>query len=42
MTSPSSTTVNFRLQLELNSPLQVARWRPLVHWFLLIPQFIVL
>jgi len=31
----------FPLQLELDSPLQVARWRPLVHWLLVIPHFVV-
>jgi len=29
------------LQLELNAPLEVANWRPLVHWLLVIPFAIV-
>lgn len=28
--------------LELDAPLAVARWRPLVHWLLAIPQLVVL
>jgi len=28
--------------MDLAAPLEVARWRPLVHWFLAIPQWIVL
>ena len=31
----------YPVQLELESPLEVARWRPLVHWFLAIPQLVV-
>jgi hypothetical protein len=31
----------YPVQLDLESPLEVARWRPLVHWFLAIPHFIV-
>ncbi|MCP3938055.1 MAG: DUF4389 domain-containing protein [Actinomycetia bacterium] len=27
---------------ELEAPLQVARWRPLVHWLMAIPHFVVL
>jgi roadblock/LC7 domain-containing protein len=30
------------VRVELQSPLKVARWRPLVHWLLAIPQWIVL
>jgi hypothetical protein len=30
------------VQLELTSPLAVARWRPIVNWILAIPQFVVL
>jgi small-conductance mechanosensitive channel len=33
--------VTYPLQLELDAPLVVARWRPLVHWLLIIPQAIV-
>jgi hypothetical protein len=28
--------------LELDAPLEVANWRPLVHWFLAIPHYLVL
>jgi hypothetical protein len=31
----------YPVQLELESPLAVARWRPLVHWLLAIPQLFV-
>jgi hypothetical protein len=31
----------YPVHLDLESPLEVARWRPLVHWFLAIPHFIV-
>jgi hypothetical protein len=34
--------VSFPLQLDLDAPITVARWRPLVHWLLAIPQVIVL
>ncbi len=37
--SPSSTSP---VTLELVAPLEVSRWRPLVHWLLAIPQLIVL
>jgi len=32
---------NFPLTLELNAPLEVANWRPLVHWLLGIPHLMV-
>jgi hypothetical protein len=32
----------FPLQLDLEAPDTIARWRPLVHWLLAIPQWIVL
>jgi hypothetical protein len=32
----------YPLQLDLDAPPRVARWRPLVQWLLAIPQFIVL
>lgn len=32
----------YPVQLDLDAPLHVARWRPLVHWLLAIPHFIVL
>ena len=28
--------------LELEAPLEVARWRPLVHWLLAVPHYVVL
>ena len=31
----------YPVQLDLESPLEMARWRPLVHWLLAIPHFIV-
>ena len=31
----------YPLTLDLEAPLEVARWRPLVHWLLVIPQAIV-
>jgi hypothetical protein len=36
-----SMTSAYPVQLDLESPLEVARWRPLVHWLLAIPHFIV-
>jgi hypothetical protein len=42
MTSPATTPNAFPLQLDLESPLKIARWRPLVHWLLGIPQIIEL
>jgi hypothetical protein len=42
MTSPAATSPAFPLQLELTSPNKIARWRPLVHWLLAIPHFIIL
>lgn len=32
----------YPVQLDLDAPLEVARWRPLVHWLLAIPHIIVL
>ena len=32
----------YPVQLDLQAPLEVARWRPLVHWLLVIPHFVVL
>lgn len=37
-----ASTSAYPVQLDLEAPLEVARWRPLVHWILAIPQFIVL
>jgi hypothetical protein len=33
---------SYPVSLDLTSPLEVARWRPLVNWLLAIPQFVVL
>src|SRR5947209_7949500 len=32
----------YPVTLELDAPLEIARWRPLVHWLLSIPHYIVL
>jgi roadblock/LC7 domain-containing protein len=37
-----NTTADSPVVLTLDAPLEVARWRPLVHWILAIPQYIVL
>lgn len=37
-----ATVSAYPLQLDLDAPLEVARWRPLVHWILVIPHFVVL
>ena len=37
-----ATTSEYPVQLGLEAPLEVARWRPLVHWILAIPHFVVL
>lgn len=42
VTSPLTPAVGFPLQLDLDAPDTIARWRPLVHWLLSIPQLIVL
>jgi len=42
MTSPAAISPAFPLQLDLTSPNKIARWRPLVHWLLAIPHFIIL
>jgi hypothetical protein len=43
MTSPvAASGAGFPLQLELDAPVTVARWRPIVQWFLAIPHFVVL
>ncbi len=42
MTTPVYPTSGFPLQLDLNAPDTIARWRPLVHWLLAIPQLIVI
>ncbi len=33
---------SYPVTLELDAPLEVARWRPLVHWLLSIPYYVVL
>jgi hypothetical protein len=42
VTPPMTPAVGFPLQLDLDAPEKIARWRPLVHWLLAIPQIIVL
>jgi Domain of unknown function (DUF4389) len=42
MTSPAMIPPTFPLQLDLDAPDKIARWRPLVHWLLIIPQLVVL
>lgn len=37
-----ATTSAYPVQLDLEAPLEVARWRPLVHWLLAIPHWAVL
>src|SRR5438132_921495 len=32
----------YPVSLEPDAPLEVARWRPLVHWLLAVPHYIVL
>jgi hypothetical protein len=33
--------MNPRLELELDAPLEIANWRPLVHWLLVIPHAVI-
>jgi Domain of unknown function (DUF4389) len=42
MTTSPVPAVGFPLQLELDAPDSIARWRPIVQWFLAIPHFVVL
>ena len=45
MTAPSAGPVaaaGFPLDLSLDAPETIARWRPLVHWLLAIPHLVVL
>jgi hypothetical protein len=37
-----ATASAYPVQLDLEAPREVARWRPLVHWLLAIPQLLVL
>jgi roadblock/LC7 domain-containing protein len=39
--APGYDRVPSPVTLELDAPLEVARWRPIVNWILAIPQFIV-
>jgi hypothetical protein len=32
---------SYPVTVDLNAPLEVARWRPLVHWILVVPHFVV-
>src|SRR5271156_4060174 len=41
-TTPVPAGAGFPLQLELDAPATIARWRPIVQWFLAIPHFVVL
>jgi len=41
-TTPVPAGAGFPLQLELDAPVAIARWRPIVQWFLAIPHFVVL
>ena len=41
-TTPVPAGAGFPLQLELDAPANIARWRPIVQWFLAIPHFVVL
>ena len=40
--SPGSPSPSYPLQLDLEAPDKIARWRPLVHWLLIIPHVVVL
>jgi len=37
-----ASTSGYPVQLDIHSPLEVAKWRPLVHWILGIPHFALL
>jgi hypothetical protein len=39
---PGSPAPLYPLQLDLEAPDKIARWRPLVHWLLVIPHVVVL
>ena len=39
---PGSPAPFYPLQLDLEAPDKIARWRPLVHWLLVIPHVVVL
>ena len=38
---PPPPTPTYPVTLELDAPLEIARWRPLVHWLLVIPHLVV-
>ena len=42
MATPAAPRPSYPLTLDLDAPLKVARWRPLVHWLLAIPHYIML
>ena len=42
MTSPIAAPPTFPMQLELNSPLEIARWRPFLQGIMAFPHFVVL
>lgn len=37
----STRAVDHPVNVDLDAPLEIARWRPLVHWILVVPHFIV-
>lgn len=37
-----ASTSAYPVQLDIEAPLEVARWRPLVHWLLAVPHMVVL
>ncbi len=41
-TTPVPAGAGFPLQLELDAPATIARWRPIVQWLLVIPHLVVL
>jgi hypothetical protein len=38
---PPAAPTSYPVAVDLAAPLEIARWRPLVHWFLAIPHFFV-
>ena len=34
--------MSYPASLQINTPDRIANWRPLVHWLLLIPHYVVL
>jgi len=41
LTTPPPPSASHPVTFDLDAPLELARWRPLVHWFLAIPHVIV-